>query len=87
MKMGFCVNVQKSVLVPMKCIEYLGNIIDSENMIVTLPVRRRERILLGCRQLLSKPHDKIREVARVIGLLVAATPAVDLGKLHYRNLE
>lgn len=87
MKLGFCVNVEKSVLMPTKSIEYLGNVIDSEKMIVTLPVRRKERILLGCRQLISKTHDRIREVARVIGLLVAAIPAVELGKLHYRNLE
>ncbi|MPC59019.1 hypothetical protein E2C01_053034 [Portunus trituberculatus] len=26
-------------------------------------------------------------VAKVIGLLVAAIPAVELGKLHYRRLE
>ena len=30
---------------------------------------------------------KIRQVARVIGFLVAATSAVVLGKLHYRVLE
>ena len=86
-KLGFCINVEKSVLMPTKCIEYLGNVIDSEKIIVTLPVHQKERILLGCRQLLAKTHDKIREVARVIGLLVAAIPAVELGKLHYRHLE
>ncbi|MPC63705.1 hypothetical protein E2C01_057807 [Portunus trituberculatus] len=38
-------------------------------------------------ELLRKSREKIREVARVIGLLVAAIPAVELGKLHYRQLE
>ena len=27
---GFSINVEMSVLVPIKCIEYLGNIIDSD---------------------------------------------------------
>lgn len=36
---------------------------------------------------MDKKQDKIREMARVRGLLVAATPAVDLGKLRYRKLE
>ncbi|XP_076058479.1 uncharacterized protein LOC143035496 [Oratosquilla oratoria] len=86
-KMGFCINVAKSVLEPTKSIEYLGNVTDSDKMIVTLPIRRKERILLGCKQLIAKTSDKIREVARVIGLLVTAFPAVELGKLHYRHLE
>ena len=86
-QMGFCINEEKSVLEPTKRIEYLGNIIDSENMTVTLPERRKDRILQSCKQLLNKHRDKIREVASVIGLLVAAIPAVEMGKLHYRKLE
>ena len=86
-KLGFCINEDKSVLVPTKRIEYLGNIIDTETMNVTLPARRVDTILNSCKALMCKSTVKIREVARVTGLLVAATPAVELGKLHYRNLE
>lgn len=84
---GFCINVDKSVLVPTTRIEYLGNIIDSEAMTVTLPARRVEKIVNSCSSLASRNKAKIREVARVVGLLVAAIPAVELGKLHYRILE
>ncbi|MPC56865.1 hypothetical protein E2C01_050831 [Portunus trituberculatus] len=31
--------------------------------------------------------EKIRVVARVVGLLVATIPAVEMGKLHYRRME
>lgn len=86
-RMGFTINVEKSVLAPTKCIEYLGNVIDSENMIVKLPVRRLDKIIRSCSQLLLKTRERIREVARVTGLLVAAIPAVELGKVHYRKLE
>lgn len=86
-KLGFCINEDKSILVPTKRIEYLGNVIDSGNMTVTLPERRIEKILHSCTLLLGKKREKIREVARVIGLLVAAIPAVEMGKLFYRNLE
>jgi hypothetical protein len=34
-----------------------------------------------------KTRTSIREVARVIGLLVSRFSAVDYGKLFYRNLE
>lgn len=84
---GFCINAKKSVMVPTKRIEYLGNIIDSEAMTVTLPERRLDKIVKSCSSLASRNKAKIREVARVVGLLVAAIPAVELGKLHYRILE
>lgn len=86
-KLGFCINVEKSVLIPTQCIEYLGNVINTKLMTVSLPERRLIKIRLGCANLLGQDITSIREVARVIGLLVAAFPAVELGKLHYRKLE
>lgn len=85
--MGFCINEEKSVLQPTKRIEYLGNIINSETMTVMLPERRIISLVNSCKQLKNKKKDKIREVAKVIGILVAAIPAVEIGKLHYRKLE
>ena len=86
-KLGFHINLEKSVLVPSQAIEYLGNIIDTRSMTVSLPERRIVKIRQACESLLIKRTEKIRVVARVTGLMVAATPAVTLGKLHYRNLE
>ena len=86
-RLGFCVNVEKSVLTPTQCIEYLGNVINTKFMTVSLPERRLIKIRQGCARLLSLDVTSIGEVARVIGLLVAAIPAVELGKLHYRKLE
>ena len=86
-RLGFFINVEKSVLTPTQCIEYLGNIINTKTMTVSLPERRLLKIRTGCAHLLRQDITPIREVARVIGLLVAAIPAVELGKLHYRQLE
>ena len=66
--------------------EYFGNVIDSETT-VTLPERRQLKIVHSCHQLLTSDRAKIRVVAKVIGLLVAAIPAVEMGKLHYWKLE
>lgn len=86
-KVGFCINDEKSVLVPIKRLEYLGNVIDSETMTVTLPERRQQKLIQSCKELFNCDRAKIRDVAKVIGLLVAAIPAVEMGKLHYRRLE
>ena len=40
-----------------------------------------------CSSLTSKNKARITEVACVVGVLGAAIPAVELGKLHYRILE
>ncbi|KAK3890263.1 hypothetical protein Pcinc_005794 [Petrolisthes cinctipes] len=86
-KVGFCINEGKSVLEPTQCTEYLGNIIDSVNMTVTLPKCKTEKLVQCCSTLQKKERQKIREVARVIGTIVAAIPAVEIGKLYYRKLE
>ena len=86
-QVGFCVNVKKSVFVSTQRLEYLGNIIDSVSMTVTLPDRRREKIVQCCTRLFHQSRDTIRTVAKVIGYLVAAVPAAEMGKLHYRYLE
>ena len=50
-KMRPCINEDKSVLIPTQRLEYLGNVIDSETMTVTLPERRKEKIIQSCNQL------------------------------------
>jgi len=42
---------------------------------------------LACKTLAKKCTSSIREVAKVIGLIVASFSAVEYGKLHYRQLE
>ena len=85
--LGFIINEEKSVLIPTNRIEYLGNIIDSKEMVVQLPDTRVDKLVRACTMLYEKSVAPIREVAKVIGLLVASFSAVELGKLYYRHLE
>ncbi|MES9884348.1 MAG: reverse transcriptase domain-containing protein [Sedimenticola sp.] len=87
LKLGFMLNDEKSVLVPTRRITYLGNVIDSQKMIILLTDERKQTIACECKALSHCAKAKIRVVAHVIGLLVAAFPAVQFGKLFYRNLE
>lgn len=86
-EVGFIIHDKKSVLFPVQNIVFLGNHIDSEKMIVYLPSERKDRILQACKNLRQKYNAKIRDVARVIGFIVSAFSAVELGPLHYRILE
>lgn len=87
LELGFVINWEKSVIKPSKKIQHLGFHIDSDSMLVTLPPDKVDNIIAMCRQLASKNSDTIRNVAKVIGSLVACFPAVFLGPLHYRYLE
>lgn len=86
-KLGFVIHKKKSVLVPTKQITFLGNIINSETMTVSLPPEKKDTIANECRNLQCKQTAKIREVARVLGLIVSSFSAVDLARLHYRDIE
>lgn len=86
-KLGFMVHPEKSIFIPTKKILFLGNMIDSEQMIVYLPDDKKERIIEECSLLVTKESAKIRDVAKVIGIIVSSFSAVEFGKLWYRNLE
>ena len=85
--LGFVINKQKSVLQPCKKIKFLGYWIDSENMKVTLPREKVQKVKTACLGTIKKKRVTIRELAQVIGILVSCFPAVVWGPLHFRNLE
>ena len=56
-------------------------------MTVTLSHIKAENIKQDCSNLLTKKQPTIREVATVIGKLVASCPVVHMGPLFFRQLE
>ena len=85
--LGFMINFEKSVMQPCKKLIHLGFQIDSDSVNVTLLKEKVMRVISLCKELIDKEQDTIRNVAKVIGTLVACFPAVQLGSLRYRNLE
>ena len=85
--LGFHVNAKKSVLIPTQTLEFLGFILDSVNMTITLTPRRQTNIAEVCQQLLQKPSHKFHFVSMVIGMLIAALPAVQHGDLPVILIE
>lgn len=85
--LGFVVHSKKSVLEPTRKLTYLGFCLDSEKMYVTLPDERVKKLRTSCLGLLKKKRFTVRELAQVIGQMVAAFPAVQWGPLYYRQLE
>ena len=87
MKSGFVIHPTKSVLIPTQEINFVGFCLNPTRMEDCLPQGKSLAIQEGCDSLTANPHPTIREVARVIGSLVASFPAAAFGKLYYRSLE
>ena len=84
---GFITHEAKSVLVPTQDIAFLGNRINSQEMIVYLSQEKITQIVTECQNLRVRNASSIRTVARIIGLLVSTFSAVEFGPLYYRELE
>ena len=86
-KLGFLIHPEKSELNPVKELQFLGFHLNTVNMRITLPREKQEELRETCTALLAETSPSIREVARVIGKIVATFPAVQYGPLHYRRIE
>ena len=87
MKLGFTLHPEKSVLVPTQELTCLGFIINSHTMTVKLSVKKKDKLKALCLQALESEQLIIRFIATIIGKIVSSLPAVQFGKLHYRDLE
>ena len=85
--LGFIAHPDKSVFIPTHELDYLGFTLNSKTMQVTITPGKKLNLIETCKELLTKEYPTIREVARVIGLLISNFPGVAMGPLHYRLSE
>lgn len=85
--LGFVVNYGKSELEPSKSCEYLGFVIDSHELTLELPVKKKQKISEMIDKVLVKSKCRIREFAKFIGNLITACPSVPYGPLYCKNFE
>ena len=86
--LGFIINTKKSVFKPTQKIEFLGFQIDSTLMCMSLPKHKaeviRKSVVKVCREEREIPT---RQIASLLGLMVAAHPAVLPAPIYYRALQ
>ena len=78
---------EKSVLLPTQVIVFLGFILNSITMTVSLTPEKAEKLKLAVTRLLSCGMPLIREVAQVIGLIISTFKGVMYGPLYFRITE
>ena len=86
-KLGFVVHPEKSVLKPTQSITYLGFMLHSKTMTVTLTPERKDKIFQTAFGLCKKDSSTVRELAQFIGMVVAGFQGVKYRPLWYRAME
>jgi len=86
-RLGFVIHPDKSCFSPSKEISYLGFVINSERMTVTLTNDKKHKLKQLCTSVLQSKGLTIRKVAQLLGTITSSFPGVLYGPLHYRALE
>jgi hypothetical protein len=81
------VNFEKSILLPQRTCKFLGFILNSADLSLSLPSDKRANIVKMIKRFSLLPICTIRELSQLIGILVAACPAVKYGWLYTKTLE
>jgi hypothetical protein len=88
---GFLLHRDKSVTTPTQQIKYLGFIIDSVTMCLSLPDEKVKRLRTAAKKALRELNNQrvltVRIAAKTVGFVVSSLPATVYGKAHYRSLE
>ena len=85
--LGFLINIPKSITTPTCHLEFLGFVVDTENMVISLPTHKLHSIQKDVSHLLALDRVPMKALACLIGTLVATKPAIWIGPLHYRALQ
>ena len=85
--LGQTIHLIKSILEPTQVIEFLGFILDSRKMFVSLRADKVTVIISECRRLIKADLIIIRSLASLVGMMVASEPAMPMARLFYRHLE
>ena len=72
---------------PFQQLQFLGFIINSNTMTVTLTTEKKDLFKKLINEVLSSKTIRIRKLACVIGKIVSSFPASTYGPLYYRKLE
>ena len=85
--LGFLINLKKSVLTLSNQMEFLGFHIDSTKMVISLPQPKMHSLTKLAKNMGVQATVSLRDLAQILGTMVAAHPAVLPAPLHYRCLE
>ena len=85
--LGLTINYDKSELNPTHLIEFLGVMVDSQNMTLSLPMEKVQKLKKLCQVTLTSKQVTLHELSSLIGKLRATAPAILVAPLQLRYLQ
>ncbi len=85
--MGLRVNFAKSILSPSQRVSFLGTVIDSVQMTATVSAERATTIQRHAFSFKEGTARPLKAFHRILGLMAAASPVLQLGLLHMRTIQ
>jgi len=85
--LNFVPHPKKSVFIPTQILVYLGFVLNSLTMTVSLTPEKAKKLKGAVTRILSCNRPLIREVAQVIGLIISTFPGAMYGPLYFRTTE
>ena len=83
-RLGLTINWEKSSLIPLPSCEFLGMIVSSLDMTISLPREKAIELIEICRSTMKRKTITLRELAKIIGKLYATTPAISIAPVQLR---
>ncbi|KAI9551258.1 reverse transcriptase [Daphnia sinensis] len=84
---GFVINRAKSSGVPSQSREFLGLVVDSRSLTLSLKKDKVEKMVGSCRKMLSLDKVSLWDLSSLIGNFSWAISAVPFAQAHYRSLQ
>lgn len=84
---GFLINLEKSQIMPQQRIVFLGFILNSIKMTMSLPEEKLAKVVEESSRAMQQTHLSVRALARMIGRMSATTQAILPAPLFYRGLQ
>lgn len=84
---GFSIHETKSVFKPTQSITFLGFILNSRSMTISISSEKVAKLRGMVVELLQSNRVVIERLAQVIGFIISCMRAFRYGRLHYRGLE
>lgn len=85
--LGFVINFEKSALLPKKVCKYLGFLLDSVSMSISVPEQKQETLKEKIKSFQQKSYCSIRDFSQLLGSLNSIAPAVPYGWVYTKILE
>ena len=85
-KLGFTIHQDKSIFEPCQEIEFLGFLMNSVNMTITISAKKACKIRTECTKILQKTEVSIKQLSEIIRQL-AAEPGNRYATIFFKRLE